>query len=332
MAEGSTVKVGLFLNQYRTPSSSFVYTDLYEQVDRLEEYGFDSVTLGERHLHEESVAEPITTLGAIAGRTEAITIGTAALLPATYDPLRLAEQVAMLDVLSEGRMACGLAIGYRKRELAPFGMDLEDRVPRFLESLSILKRLWNGERVTHDGDAWQYDDVFIAPTPRPGMPIWIGGHADIAIKRAAYRADGWIASASSTPDDLAYQLDVYEDALEEFGMDRADNEVILMRDCFVGESMEAVRENIEPHLLTLYEWYARWGQTYMDEREVAVDFDELEEKFVLGTPESCAAQLEEYAEMGVDHVLLRVQFPGQSQETTLACLDRLGEEVLPALR
>ena len=325
------MKFGAFLNQYYHPDGDFTIESLIEQAERMEAVGFDSATLGERHVHREGFVEPLTGLAAIAARTD-LDIGTAAMLPALYDPLHLAEQVAMLDELTEGTMHFGAAIGYRERELEAFGVDMEDRVPRFMESLHLLKKLWRAEgSINHHGDFYDYDDVFISPQPA-SLPVWIGGHADIAIKRAAYRGDGWIASASSTPDDLREQIGTYEAALDEFGMDRADNDVILMRDCYVAESESAAREAVEPYLLNLYEWYERWGQTYMAEHDVGVDWSALEEKFIIGTPEDAIEELTTYEEMGVDHVLFRWQFPGQSQESALSCIDRLGESVIPHFR
>ncbi|WP_255171445.1 LLM class flavin-dependent oxidoreductase [Natrononativus amylolyticus] len=324
------MKFGVFLNQYYTPESEFELAHLFEQADLMEELGFDGAALGERHVHEEGFVEPVTTLAALAARTETLDLATMAMLPVLYNPLTLAEQIATVDRLSGGRMHFGAAIGYREREIEPFGIDMEERSKAFIESLHVLKRLWADESVSHDGDRWSFEDVFVSPRPAGSMPVWIGGHADIAIKRAAYRGDAWIASASSTTDDLAHQIGVYEDSLEEFEMDRADNDVVLMRDCFVADSLEDARETIEPYLLQMYEWYARWGQTYMDEHEVEVDYDELEEKFVLGSPEDCLEKLRTYEDLGVDQVYLRVQFPGQPQDVTLECLERFGEEVMPA--
>lgn len=329
---GEAMKFGVFLNQYYTDDGAFEVTDWFEQVEIMESVGFDSVGVGQRHVHEEGVVEPLTSLAAIAARTDRLELATMAILPALYHPIHLAEKVSMIDRISGGRMRFGAAIGYRERELEPFGVSLDERVPKFMESLAVLKRLWAEDSVTHDGDMWQFDDVFISPRPMGDMPIWIGGHADIAIKRAAYRGDAWIASASSTTEDLERQIGVYEDSLDEFGMDRSENEIVLMRDCFVANSLEEARSTIEPHLLKLYQMYARWGQTYLDEHEVEVDYDELEEKFVLGSPERCIEKLQTYADLGVDHVALRVQFPGQSQESTLECLERFGDEIIPAFR
>ena len=323
------MRFGVFLNQYYTPGDDFEVTDLLEQAELVEDVGFDSVSVGERHVHEEGVVEPLTALSAIAARTDDLELALTALLPALHHPIHLAEKVAMIDRISGGRMVFGGAIGYRETELAPFGVTMNERVPKFLESLAVLKQLWRGERVDHDGDAWSFDEIFISPTPTREMPVWIGGHADIAIKRAANRGDAWIASASSTTADLEHQIGVYEDALEEFGKDRDDHAVVLMRDCFVADSVAEAREAVEPHVLKLYQMYARWGQTYLDEHEVEVDYDELEEKFVLGPPAACVEQLREYERLGVDEVLIRCQFPGQPQEPTLETLERFGQEVVP---
>lgn len=325
------MKVGAFLNQYYHPDGGFTVEDLFEQAERMDEHGFDSATLGERHVHEEGVVEPLIGLAAIAARTD-LDVGSAAILPALHDPLLLAEQVAMIENIATGTMYFGTALGYRERELEAFGVDMDERVDRFIESVTLLDALLRAdEPVTHHGTYHDYEDVFVRPQPSSTLPVWIGGHADIAIERAAYRADGWIASASSTKSDLADQIDTYESALERFDEDRSGNEVILMRDCFVADSEPAAREAVEPYLLNLYEWYDRWGQTYLAEHEVGVDWEELSEKFVVGTPESVAEELDAYSEMGVDHVLLRWQFPGQSQESALECIDRLGDAVLPQL-
>lgn len=326
------MKFGAFLNQYYYPETEFDVEDVLVQAERMDEVGFDSATVGERHIHKEGFVEPVTALAAIAARTN-LNVGTAAMLPALYDPLHLAEQVAMLDNIATGDMHFGAVIGYRERELNAFDLDMDSRVDKFIESLEVMKQLFSAEdSVSHQGDYYSYEDVFISPQPKSDLPIWIGGHADIAIKRAAYRGDGWIASASSTKADLRKQISTYVNALEEFDKDPDDNEVVLMRDCFIADSEEAAREAVEPYLLNLYEWYERWGQTYLSEHDVGVDWESLSGKFILGTPEDAIHEIESYEEMGVDHLLLRWQFPGQPTKSALECIDRFGNEVLPAVK
>lgn len=142
------MKLGVFLNQYYNNDGEFHVRDPLEQVELMESVGFDSATVGEWHLHEEGFVEPITTLSAIAAHTDTLQLGTAAMLPALYGPLHLAEYIVSLDDLSDGRTAFGAALGYRERELAAFDVEMDDRVGRFIESLELLKRFWAGETVT----------------------------------------------------------------------------------------------------------------------------------------------------------------------------------------
>jgi alkanesulfonate monooxygenase SsuD/methylene tetrahydromethanopterin reductase-like flavin-dependent oxidoreductase (luciferase family) len=329
---GEIMRLGAFLNQYYSPDGGFSVGNMLEQAEQMDEWGFDTATLGERHVHEEGFVEPITGLAAIAARTT-LDVGTAAVLPAIYDPLHLAEQVATIDDIASGTVHFGAALGYREREFEAFGVDRDERVGRFVEALSLLRRLWQSPgAVTHHGDFYHYDDVFVSPLPNSDIPIWIGGHADVAIERAAYRGNGWIASASSSRERLRAQIDTYECALDDFGKDRDENEVVLMRECFVADSEEAARDAIEPYLLNLYRWYERWGQAYLAGEDTRDEWDRLKEKFVVGTPNDVIEDLRTYEEMGVDHILLRWQFPGQSQESALACIDRLGEAVIPEFR
>lgn len=324
------MKFGLFLNTYYEDESEFEVTDLIEQANVAEAVGFDTISIGERHVHADGVVEPLTALAAIAARTTEVDLATMAALPGIHHPIHLAEKVATIDRLAGGRMRFGTALGYRERELAPFDLDLADRVPAFLEALAVIKRLWSEPTVTHDGSRWQFENVCVQPGPIGEMPVWIGAHADIAIKRAAYRGDGWIASGSSDTSDLERQIGVYEDALAEFGKERSEHTVVLMRDCFVGPDRDAAFESIRPYVRRLYDLYERWGQTYLDEMDGELTDEKLAEKFVLGSPEACIDRLRTYEELGVDQVVVRVQFPGQPQDTTLQCLERVGNEIIPA--
>ena len=227
---------GIFLNQYHTDEGDFEAHDLLEQAELIEEVGFDSVTVGERHVHEEGFVEPLTSLAAIAVRTETLELGTAAMLPGLYNPLHIAETIATIDELSGGRASFGAALGYRDREIEAFGVDMDERAPRLNESLTLLRRFWSGETVTHDGDFWSYDEAFVSPAPEE-IPIWVGGHADIAIKRAAYRGNAWIASASSTTDDLREQIgDAARRGVREAGYTNAGTVEFLVEDSGASET------------------------------------------------------------------------------------------------
>ena len=122
-----------------------------------------------------------------------MTLGTDIVVAAFHHPVRLAEDVAMLDVMSGGRFTLGIAIGYKPDEFALYGVDLEKRGARFEEQLAIIKGLWTQERVSFKGTYYTVEGrLEPKPVTKPHPPVWIGGWGDITLRRAATLADNWI--------------------------------------------------------------------------------------------------------------------------------------------
>ena len=120
-------------------------------------------------------------------------LGTDILVAPFYHPTRLAEDCALLDIMSNGRFILGIAIGYKPDEFALYGAELEKRGARFEEQMAIVKGLWTKDRITHKGAYYQLEGSL---EPKPftpgGPPVWIGGWGDITLRRAATMADNWI--------------------------------------------------------------------------------------------------------------------------------------------
>lgn len=164
-------------------------------VEVLEEVGYDSLWLNDSPGRLGSLA-PLPTLAAVAARTERLKLGTNVLVLPHRHPVVLARELATLDVLSTGRLlpAGGLGVDL-PRELAATGVARAERGPRVEESVRVLKELWSGEPVTHDGRFWSFADVVLSPTPtRPRLELWLGGRAPAALRRIGRVADGWLAS------------------------------------------------------------------------------------------------------------------------------------------
>jgi probable F420-dependent oxidoreductase len=160
-------------------------------------------------------ADPWTVLAAIAARTERIRIGTMVTPVARRRPHVLAQQVATLDALSDGRVIFGAGLGGSKGEFAKFGEPADDavRAAKLDEGLDVLRALWSGKQVMHRGAHYVVDGVTLAPRPvQPSVPIWIGGNRPASLRRAA-RWDGWCADSSDptgmtlSPDDVARSID-----------------------------------------------------------------------------------------------------------------------------
>ena len=151
-------------------------------------------------------------------------LGTGILLLPMFHPVHVAEEFATLDHLSGGRVILGVGAGYRDNEFAAFGVDPETRFRRLDESLRLIRALWTGEPVTHDGEFYPQTDatIGIRPLTPGGPPIWIGAGGKKAVRRAARLGDAWYAPGNSPSRRfLPEHLAVYNDALAEYGRDPA---------------------------------------------------------------------------------------------------------------
>ena len=165
-------------------------------AERAEQLGYDSVWVGDSLL-ARTRHEPLTLLAAVAARTRRVTVGTAVLLPALRNPVVLAHVVATLDRLAEGRLVLGVGVAADtptvRAEFAAAGVPFEQRVGRFVHGLRLCRQLWSGEPVEWEGPYWTMTGQRLAPTPHTpgGPPLWLGGAAEVTLRRAGHRYDGW---------------------------------------------------------------------------------------------------------------------------------------------
>src|SRR3989454_9595970 len=162
------------------------FAETIRECEQAEAAGFDSVWLGEPHNSRTLYPTPLIGLAAIAARTRKVRLGTAVLLLSLYHPLTVAEEAAMVDRISAGRLILGVGAGYAPEEFAAFGYSIKERGSRLEESALLLQRLWTEENVTHHGRHFHLDNVTIAPRPlqHPRPPMWFGAWAETAIHRA----------------------------------------------------------------------------------------------------------------------------------------------------
>lgn len=324
------MEFGVYLNQYGDPRNDFTYDDLFEQADEIEELGYDTLAVGERHFYEAGFLDPLTCLSTLATRTVSVDLLANILILPAYHPVRLAERIANIDNVAGGGTKWGVSMGYRESELVNFGVDMDDRVGRFLESIDVLKRLLRGDRFDHDGDYFQFEDGFVRPTPiqDPRPPFYGGGNADVAIKRAAHRCDGFTAAVTE-PEELESDIELYEQAVEAAGKDPADASVTIMVDGYVAETEAEAYDALDPFMLDLHEQYIKWGNPEFEGRPT---FDDVDEQCAIGTPAQVAETVARFRDLGVDRFIFRTQFPGMSQATTLRSLRLFRDEVMPEVR
>jgi len=320
------MEFGVYLNQYGDPRYEITYEDLFEQVDELEELGYDLFAVGERHFYDDGFYDPFTCLSALGARVDSLGLMANILILPIYHPIHLAERITNIDHLVDGQSSWGVSLGYRESELVNFGVNMDERVERFLESVHVLKRLIEGDRFDHDGEHFSFTDGFVRPEPvqDPRPPLYGGGSADVAIKRAAYRCDGFTA-AITVPEELESDIRTYEQALIDAGKDPDNGKVTIMVDGYVAENEDAAYEALDPYMLDLHEQYIKWGNPEFEGRPT---FDEIDDQCVIGTPAQVAEKVARFQEMGVDRFIFRTQFGGMDQEATLDSIRLFRDEVI----
>src|ERR671918_318029 len=164
-----------------------------------EAMGVDSMWTIDRVAYDN--LEPLTMLAAAAGATQRIRLGTSVLLGNLRHPSHLAKIVATLDFISNGRVTLGLGFGSRENDYKAVEIPYEHRGSRSVEQVQLMKRLWTEENVTHKGKFYNVENLTVGPRPiqKPHPPIWTGGSADVALKRAGTWANGFICGSSAIP-------------------------------------------------------------------------------------------------------------------------------------
>jgi probable F420-dependent oxidoreductase len=193
MAQNVTFGLGLYTGQRVSESTGPRYRDAIALARAAEEAGFDSFWVSEHHgLDDGYLPSPLVLLAAIAGATERITLGTGLVIAPLHHPLRIAEDAAVVDHLSGGRLVLGLGIGYVDHEFRMFDSRWSQRGTRLAETVEVLRLAWTGEPFSFAGRTMSFTDVRVTPRPYRdgGIPIWLGGYADAAVLRAGRIADG----------------------------------------------------------------------------------------------------------------------------------------------
>ncbi len=240
------IKFGYMLD-FRNPESSQLdfgtfYAAMFRQIDFIEKAGFHSIWLTEHHFVDDGYLAPIMPmLAAIAARTTRLKLGTYVLLAPLYHPLRLAEDAAMIDVLSGGRLRLGIGMGYREEEFDALQVSKKTRLSRTLETIEIMRRAWTGERFSFSGKHFNFHDVRVLPRPisRPHPELLWGGMTTKAIERGAELGLGFACNLGR------HQLDIYRNAMRARGKDPADYSVVNSRIVYVADDEKKAWDDIE---------------------------------------------------------------------------------------
>lgn len=313
------------------------FREALEETILGEELGFDSVWLEEHHsIPNHYWPSPLMVLAGLATRTSRIELGTDIAVLPFYHPVRLAEDVALLDIMSNGRVIFGGAIGYRPPEFELYGLALDERGGRYVELLKIMRALWTQEHVEFHGKFFQVVGN-IEPKPVRVPPIWLGGWGELSLKRAAQYGDAWVPGPTAQLDKLLTAQQQYRDCLRALGKDPAAVPTPLTREVVIAATSARAWELAEKHLLINYrDEYGGgvWKHPLIGASD-ATPVHQLEalahDRFIIGNPAECIARIRRFREtFGVDHLICRLYFPGMPHAHIMEELRLLAREVRPA--
>jgi alkanesulfonate monooxygenase SsuD/methylene tetrahydromethanopterin reductase-like flavin-dependent oxidoreductase (luciferase family) len=312
--------------------------DDLELVKRADQLGFDGIVKGSHYsAHPFQSVQQVPFLAYAAAIAPRLRLICGLVLLPLHKPLDLAEQLATLDIMSNGKLVFGCGIGYRDVEFKAFGVPRAGLGKRFEECLEAVKRLWTEDFVTMRGSHFELDGASctIKPVQQPMPPIWIGANADVAIRRAARLADCWYINPHNTLTTIERQMDLYKRALDEYKRP-FPREVPMRREVFVAPSRAEAIRRAQPYLEEKYKAYRAWGQDKV--MPAGDDFDHgfdvlLEDRFLLGSPAEVAEQMIRLnRRLGVNHIVASVHWPGMPNSLALDQLQILAEEVMPQVR
>jgi alkanesulfonate monooxygenase SsuD/methylene tetrahydromethanopterin reductase-like flavin-dependent oxidoreductase (luciferase family) len=314
-----------------------------EQIQYSEEQGFDYCLIAEHHFttYGNSPA-PLLQALYIGQRTRRLKIGTAAVILPVWQPLRLAEEIAVLDNLIDGRFLCGVGRGYQPYEMAGFGADVAESRRRFQETLEVLLKAWTAEEsFTYDGEHVKIGrslTVFPKPLQKPHPPLLLMGTSVESMQIAAELDMLPFSSGMMGAEGVRAQFGALVHAHAGLGKSSTDLRLGLQCMTHVAPTDEEAYEALP---------YVRWqmrAQRGLNRQEVTngrvdaspypneVDDKSLMDRLFFGSPETVIAKFKRAADVGVTHISTWMMFGGIEHEKLMRSIRLMGEEVIPALR
>jgi alkanesulfonate monooxygenase SsuD/methylene tetrahydromethanopterin reductase-like flavin-dependent oxidoreductase (luciferase family) len=309
-----------------------VYARALQRIEIMDQSGYDAVWLAEHHFSSFSVCPSVHMMGTLAAaRTTRLRIGTGVSLAPFYHPLRLAEEVALLDVLSGGRVNWGAGRGFARVEFENFGVPPEESTSRFHEAVEIVLHAWTEERLSFAGTHYRFDDVEVLPKPmqRPHPPVWMAATSESAIEWAAGRGFSILLDPHAAHRDIGRKRRFYAERLEAAGFSLAGRDLPVARLLALGRTGAQAAEVARRGAQWIVDSY--FGATH---RPVGVADPAapgsdpvtryLDEVILHGTPEAVLDQIIRLREeIGLDYLLCAPL----SHETFML----LTEQILPRL-
>jgi natural product biosynthesis luciferase-like monooxygenase protein len=348
------MKFGLF---YQLPSAPMQqvaarYQETIEQIVYAEALGFDAVWLAELHFNPlfSVMPAPLLLAAALAQRTTRIRLGTAVLLLPLQHPLRTAEEAAVVDLLSQGRLELGVGRGMITIHFQGFNVPREESRGRFEEALMLIKQAWTQETCSFDGRFFQVPPTAVVPKPvqKPHPPLRIAANSpETAVFAGEQGYSVFVAAPINPGTKLPEQVALYRRALRTAGHPKNSEDVAIAFPVYVADSVDQVRHEVEGSFLNYFRaisHQARLGErdgspVYAYLREIrqrveSITWEQIEPMALYGSPAICIGKIEEvYAQCRMDQLICWFNPGGLiPHRDVLTSMRRFAEEIIPVVR
>ena len=289
-----------------------VYARALQRIEIMDKSGYDAVWLAEHHFSGFSVCPSVHMMGVLAAaRTTRLRIGTGVSLAPFYHPLRLAEEVALLDVLSGGRVNWGAGRGFARVEFENFGVHPQESTSRFHETVEIVLRAWTEERLSFAGEHYRFEGVEVLPKPmqRPHPPVWMAAGSEAALDWAAGRGFSILLSPHDAPREIGQKRLTYAERLAAAGFSIEGRDLPVARLVAIAETATKAAEVARRGAQWIVDSYFAAEHRPVgvpDPAAPGVDPVQryLEEVILHGTPEAVLEQIIRLREdIGLDYLL-----------------------------
>jgi natural product biosynthesis luciferase-like monooxygenase protein len=340
--------VQLLLTLRETQTHGDVYAQALEETRLAEAVGFDAVWLAEHHFSAYGICPSLGVLAAaLARETHRVRLGTSVVIAPFAHPLRIAEEWAMVDILSGGRLEFGLGRGYQPKEFVGLGISMEHTRERFDECMEVIRRAWTEEQVTFQGQFYQVPGVAVFPKPvqRPHPPLWTAAVSPDTYRLAAQRGYKILTAPSFTPwDILRKNYDAYQETWRQAHGSAAGAEIAMNKIIYVADSSRRAREELREPIRWFfatqagliadaegvppaqYKFYRRVRENLL----ALTDEQALDQAAIAGDAEEVADKIRAHHEaLGITHFMGSFSRGMVDQAAVLRSMRLFGEKVLP---
>jgi len=310
------------------------FRDVVRIAHAAQDSGFKYIVIGQHFLYGDlRWLQPVPLLARLAAEVNPdVRLATQIMIAPLYHPVMLAEELATLDVVTEGRLIAGLGLGYRAEEFDYLGVPFKQRAGRMDEILELLRLLWTQDEVTFHGKYFTLENVkpHLKPVQDP-LPIWVGAHSLPGAVRAGKFGDGYACPPETPVDEVRERYRVVAEGFAERGKEFIPQP--LRRNIMVADTKDDALLEFARVAQGRYLTYLEKGLDVMANADLKNEFAKaVEDHAVVGSPDEVAEKLVQLVtELPVDPLLIRPQWPTMDADETIAAIQRIGREVLPAV-